>query len=187
MPSKKLPAGWVDDVLHFWFEELSEQDWFSSSARVDDQCRSRFGDDYEALQAEPLDAKSADARTLLAAVIVFDQFPRNIFRKTPQAYATDAKALGLARHAVESGKDKSLPPQQRHFLYLPFMHSEQLQAQEQSLRLFDELGIADGVKYARHHHDIVARFGRFPHRNAILGRRSTPEELEFLKTEAPLV
>ena len=187
MPSKKLPAGWVDDVLHFWFEELSEQDWFSSSERLDDKCRARFGDDYEALKAEPLDPKSADARTLLAAVIVFDQFPRNIFRKTPEAYATDARALELARHAVASGKDQSLPPKQRHFLYLPFMHSEDLRAQEQSLRLFDELGIPDGAKYARHHHGIVARFGRFPHRNAILGRRSTPEELEFLKTQPPLV
>lgn len=187
MSPKKLPAGWVDDVLHFWFEELSQQDWFNSSTQVDDKCRARFGDDYQALKAEPPDPRSADARTLLAAVIVFDQFPRNIFRKTPEAYATDAKALEMARHAVESGKDKSLPPTQRHFLYLPFMHSEDLMAQAQSVQLFNELGIPDGVKYARHHHDIVERFGRFPHRNAILGRRSTPEELEFLKTAPPLV
>lgn len=187
MSSKKLPAGWVDDVLHFWFEELRPEDWFTSSAQVDDKCRSRFGDDYAALKDEPPNAANADARTLLAAVIVFDQFPRNIFRKTPQAYATDAKALELARHAVASGKDKSLPPAQRHFLYLPFMHSEDLQAQAESVRLFNELGIPDGVKYARHHHDIVERFGRFPHRNAILGRRSTAEELAFLKTEPPLV
>jgi uncharacterized protein (DUF924 family) len=187
MSSKKLPAGWVDDVLHFWFEELSEEDWFSSSTRVDDKCRSRFGEDYEALQAEPLDATSADARTLLAAVIVFDQFPRNIHRKTPEAYATDAKALQLARHAVESGKDKSLTPAQRQFLYMPYMHSEDLGVQVQSVRLFNQLGIPDGVKYAHHHHDIVARFGRFPHRNAILGRRSTPEELQFLKSEPALV
>ncbi|MFC4309326.1 DUF924 family protein [Steroidobacter flavus] len=187
MSSKKLPAGWVDEVLHFWFEELSEQDWFRSSTQVDDKCRARFGETYAALKAEPLAPESADARTLLAAVIVLDQFPRNMFRKTPEAYATDASALALARHAVGSGKDQSLPAKQRHFLYLPFMHSEDLQAQAESVRLFNELGIADGVKYARHHHDIVERFGRFPHRNAILGRRSTPEELEFLKTQSPLV
>jgi len=187
MSSKKLPAGWVDDVLHFWFEELNQKDWFSSSERVDEICRARFGGVYQALKAEPPDPRSADARTLLAAVIVFDQFPRNIFRKTPEAYATDANALALARHAVQSGKDRALPQMQRHFLYMPFMHSEDLTAQAESVRLFAELGIPDGAKYARHHHGVIERFGRFPHRNAILGRRSTPEELQFLKTEPPLV
>lgn len=187
MSSKKLPPGWADDVLHFWFEELDQKDWFSSSARVDEICRARFGDIYAALKADPPRAESADARTLLAAIIVFDQFPRNIFRKTPDAYATDAIALTLARHAVESGKDRLLPQMQRHFLYMPFMHSEDLKAQAESVRLFTALGVPDGVKYARHHHGVVERFGRFPHRNSILGRRSTPEELEFLKTQPPLV
>jgi uncharacterized protein (DUF924 family) len=187
MSSKKLPAGWADDVLHFWFEELNQKDWFSSSQRVDEICRERFGDVYAALKAEPPAAESLDARTLLAAIIVFDQFPRNIFRKTPDAYATDANALTLARHAVASGKDRSLPEMQRHFLYMPFMHSEDLTAQAESVRLFSQLGIPDGTKYARHHHAVVERFGRFPHRNSILGRRSTAEELEFLKTEPPLV
>jgi uncharacterized protein (DUF924 family) len=187
MSSKKLPAGWVDDVLHFWFEELNQQDWFGSSARVDQICRARFGDIYAALKADPPDPERADARTLLAAVLVFDQFPRNIFRKTPDAYATDATALALARHAVESGKDQSLPQMQRHFIYMPFMHSEDVNAQAESVRLFTALGIPEGLKYARHHHDVVARFGRFPHRNSILGRRSTPAELEFLKTEPALV
>jgi len=185
--SKKSTAGWVDDVLHFWFEELNPKDWFTSSERVDEMCRARFGDVYAALKADPPSPQSADARTLLAAIIVFDQFPRNIFRRTPDAYVTDASALALARYAVESGKDRTLPEMQRHFLYIPFMHSEDLAAQAESVRLFTELGIADGVKYARHHHDVVERFGRFPHRNSILGRRSTAEELEFLKTEPPLV
>jgi uncharacterized protein (DUF924 family) len=187
MSSKKLPVGWVDDVLHFWFEELSPKDWFLGSTHVDDKCRSRFGDIYAALKADPPAPESADARTLLAAVIVFDQFSRNIFRKTPQAYATDASALAMARHAVTSDKQRSLPEMQRYFLYMPFMHSEELTAQAESVRLFNELGVPDGVKYARHHHDIVARFGRFPHRNSILGRQSTAEELEFLQTEPPLV
>lgn len=187
MSSKKLPAGWVDDVLHFWFEELKPNDWFTRSERVDEICRARFGDVYDALKADLPDPKSADARTLLAAVIVLDQFPRNIFRKTPDAYATDASALALARYAVESGKDRSLAQMQRHFLYMPFMHSEELAAQAESVRLFTELGTPDGVKFARHHHGVVERFGRFPHRNSILGRTSTAEELEFLKTEPPLV
>ncbi len=187
MSSKKLPTDWVDAVLHFWFEELSENDWFNGSTQVDDKCRSRFGAIYAALKAEPLQPEGADARTLLAGVLVLDQFSRNMFRKTPEAYATDGQALALARHAVASGKDRSLPPMQRHFIYMPFMHSEDVAAQAQSLALFEQLGVPDGVKYARHHHDVVVRFGRFPHRNAILGRPSTPEEVEFLKTERPLV
>lgn len=187
MSSKKLPAGWADEVLHFWFDELTPKEWFRSGERVDEKCRSRFGDIYAALRTDPPTPESTDGRTLLAAVIVFDQFSRNIFRKTPDAYVTDADALAWARHAVTSGKDRSLPEMQRYFLYMPFMHSEDLTAQAESLRLFAELGVPDGVKYARHHHDIVERFGRFPHRNPILGRRSTPEELEFLKTQPSLV
>lgn len=187
MSSKKLPAGWVDDVLQFWFEELKPAEWFSSHAHLDERIRQRFGALCEALRSEPPALDDADARTLLAAIIVFDQFPRNIYRKTPAAYASDEHALALARVAVETGKDRSLPPMPRHFIYMPFMHSEDLRAQEQSLRLFSELGIADGVKYARHHHDVVKRFGRFPHRNDILGRHSTSEELEFLKNEPALV
>ena len=154
MSANELPLNWADDVLHFWFEELSPKDWFGSSTQVDDQCRSRFGDTYAALKANPPAHEVTDARTLLAAVIVLDQFPRNIFRKTPDAYATDAEALELARHAVKSGKHRSLPPQQRHFLYLPFMHSEDLTAQAESLRLFNELGIPEGVKYERQHHGV---------------------------------
>ena len=187
MSSKKLPVAWVDEVLRFWFEELQKEDWFSHSERVDDICRARFGDTYAALKEQPPSAENADARKLLAAVIVLDQFPRNMFRNTPDAYATDALALALARHAVASGKDQSLPQAQRHFVYMPFMHSEDMTAQAESLRLFTRLGSEQGLKYARHHHDVVERFGRFPHRNVILGRRSTPEELEFLKTEEPLV
>lgn len=187
MSSKKLPDDWVDEVLRFWFEELSEQDWFRGGVSVDEMCRSRFATLYATLKDHPPELENADARTLLAAVIVFDQFPRNMFRRTPAAYATDPAALALARAAVARGQDRSLSPMQRHFLYMPFMHSEELAAQAESVRLFAELGVPDGVKYARHHHGVVARFGRFPHRNAILGRESTPEEMEFLKTAEALV
>jgi uncharacterized protein (DUF924 family) len=187
MSSKKLPEGWAHDVLHFWFEELTEQDWFEGGKRVDEQCRNRFQPVYEALKSNPPDPRHIDAETLLAVVIVFDQFPRNMFRKTPEAYATDTEALALAKAAIASGKDRELSQKQRHFLYMPFQHSEDSTAQAESVRLFSGLGIPDGVKYARHHHDVVERFGRFPHRNAILGRRSTAEELDFLKTEPALV
>jgi uncharacterized protein (DUF924 family) len=187
MSSKKLPDDWARDVLHFWFDELTAKDWFGGGARVDEACRDRFGAVYAALKSHPPDPADTDVGTLLAAVIVLDQFPRNMFRLTPEAYATDPQALAMARALVASGRDRSLSQIQRHFLYMPFMHSEDLTAQAESVRLFTELGIPDGVKYAHHHHDVVERFGRFPHRNAILGRRSTAEEVEFLKTEPPLV
>ena len=175
-------TGWAEDVLRFWFTELQPQDWFSGSAQVDDAIRSRFSQLYRALQASPLLPSSLDARALLAAVIVFDQFPRNLFRKSAAAYATDARAQELARHAVATGKDRSLKEQERHFLYMPFMHSESRELQAESVRLFTQIS-EDGLKWARHHQGIVERFGRFPHRNALLGRTSTPEEIEFLKTE----
>lgn len=188
MPAENSPngdsaaTGWAEDVLRFWFTELQPQDWFSGSAEVDEAIRSRFSQLYQALQASPLLPSSLDARALLAGVIVFDQFPRNLFRKSAGAYATDARALELARHAVATGKDRSLQKQERHFLYMPFMHSEDRAMQAESVRLFTGLD-EDGLKWARHHQGIVERFGRFPHRNAILGRASTPEEIEFLKTE----
>jgi uncharacterized protein (DUF924 family) len=177
-------SGWAEDVLRFWFTELRPDDWFSGAADIDAAIGSRFSQLYQALQASPLLPSSLDARALLAAVIVFDQFPRNLFRKSAAAYATDARALELARHAVASGKDRELKPQERHFLYMPFMHSEDRAMQAESVRLFTEIS-ADGLKWARHHHGIVERFGRFPHRNALFGRESTPEEIEFLKTERP--
>lgn len=180
--SPKGDSGWVEDVLRFWFTELQPKDWFSGSTQIDEACRSRFGQLYRALQASPLLPSSLDARALLAGVIVFDQFPRNLFRKSAAAYGTDARALELARHAVATGKDRSLTDQQRHFLYMPFMHSEDRAMQAESVRLLTELS-EDTAKWARHHRDIVERFGRFPHRNAIVGRTSTPEEIEFLKTE----
>lgn len=182
MTAQNSPTGWAEQVLYFWFAELRPNDWFGGSAEVDEAVRSRFADLYRALQASPLLPQSLAARSLLAAVIVFDQFPRNLFRSSAAAYATDARALELARYAVATGLDRSLREQERHFLYLPFMHSEDRAAQAESLRLYAQLG-TDGLQWARHHAQIVERFGRFPHRNALLGRASTPEEREFLKTE----
>lgn len=180
--SVSAATGWAEDVLSFWFTELQPNDWYSGAAKVDDAIRSRFSQLCLALRASPLLPSSLDARALLAAVIVFDQFPRNLFRKSAEAYATDARALELARYAVASGLDRTLKEQERHFLYMPFMHSEDRAMQAESVRLFSELG-TDGLKWAKHHQGIVERFGRFPHRNALFGRTSTPEELEFLKTE----
>ena len=131
--------------------------------------------------AEPEDALLADAKTTLAAVIVLDQFSRNIFRGTSSAFASDAKALAIAETAIAKGLAEAFDGDERLFLYLPFEHQENADAQAQSLELISALGDPELTKYALAHKDIVDRFGRFPHRNAILGRTSTAEEMEFLK------
>lgn len=180
---RSLPNDWAEQVLRFWFEELRPPDWFKGEAQLDEKIRGRFSDLRAAVVASPPSPSSLDAPTLLAAVLVFDQFSRNLFRESATAYEVDAQALELAKHAVATGMDRSLNEQQRYFLYMPFMHSEDRAMQAESVRLFKALGSADGAKWAEHHRDIVDRFGRFPHRNAILGRQSTPEEQEFLKRE----
>lgn len=150
---------------------------------MDEKIRRRFADLRAALAASPPLPSSLDAPTLLATVLVFDQFSRNLFRESATAYDVDAQALELAKHAVATGMDPSLNEQQRYFLYMPFMHSEDRAMQAESVRLFTALGSAEGTKWAERHRRVVDRFGRFPHRNAILGRQSTPEELEFLQRE----
>lgn len=187
MSQKNLHARWNDEVLRFWFEELRPEQRFQSDPALDAKIRAGFGELYASFKVRPPEPGELEARSLLAAVIVLDQFPRNMFRRTAQAYATDANALELARHAVATGMDRALEKKQRQFLYMPFMHSEDRAMQAESLRLFSELGDEESWKYARHHSGVVERFGRFPHRNDILGRQSTPEEIEFLKAEPPLV
>lgn len=173
---------WAEIVIHFWFQELSPTDWFSAAPKVDAAIRERFGALHTSLKAHPPASETLDVETLLAAVIVFDQFSRNLFRQSPEAFATDAPALALARHAVDAGIDRTLEPAQRQFLYMPFMHSEDRTMQYRSVQLFTELGIDEQLYWAKHHKGIIDRFGRFPHRNALLGRESTPEEIKFLRT-----
>jgi uncharacterized protein (DUF924 family) len=175
------PSDWVANVRRFWFEELTPSDWFSGRREVDEQIAARFGRLYFELETYRPDPALLTANGHLAAVIVFDQFPRNLFRNQPKAYATDAFALELANHAIALSLDKALEIHERHFLYMPFMHSEDREAQARALELFASLGSEDILAYAKHHKEIVDRFGRFPHRNTILGRTSTPAELEFLR------
>jgi uncharacterized protein (DUF924 family) len=171
---------WFDDVLHFWFAELRTDDWFIKSDEIDRRCRDRFIDLHERLQQGSIDIP-ATPRAYLAAVIVLDQFSRNMFRNSPRAYAYDAQALHLAQQAIERGYDRGLSTAERQFLYMPFMHSEDRAAQARSVELFAALGDAVVQKFAEEHRDIIERFGRFPHRNAVLQRASTSDELEFLK------
>jgi uncharacterized protein (DUF924 family) len=171
----------VDGVLRFWFEETRPKQWFESSDAFDAEVRSRFVAVHEGLAAEPTPSLLTDARTALAAVIVLDQMSRNMFRGTPQAFAADAKALDLAAAAVALGFDSGLTKDERQFLYLPFEHAESAEAQARSVALIAQLGDPELTKWAEMHRVIIDRFGRFPHRNAVLGRASTPEEIEFLR------
>jgi uncharacterized protein (DUF924 family) len=173
-------ARWTDAVLDFWFEETKPELWFAKNAQLDERIRGRFLQTYEQVRNGVPD--SASARASLAAVIVLDQFPRNLFRDSPQAFATDAQALSIAQRIIASGLDKQLPESQRAFLYMPFQHSEDRAVQARSIELFASLADEEKLSYAKRHKDVVDRFGRFPHRNVVLGRQSSETEREFLKT-----
>jgi uncharacterized protein (DUF924 family) len=174
---------WIEAVNQFWFDDLGPDGWFGGGPRVDAIIRERFGGLRDELKKFPPSGDLLDSNGLVAAVIVFDQFSRNLFRNSSEAYATDPVALGLACHAVDGGLDAPLGLHQRQFLYMPFMHSEDRQMQARSVALFSQLGVAELLGYAQHHQKIVERFGRFPHRNAILGRESTAAERESLSSE----
>jgi uncharacterized protein (DUF924 family) len=169
-----------DDVLTFWFSEGARAHWFELDDAFDDEVRRGFADVYENARQGGLRDWEQTPRGLLALVIVMDQFPRNMFRGSARAYESDAAALRLAQSGVASGFDSALVPEQRQFLYMPYMHSETLAVQDQSVALFASLDFEDSADFAREHREIIARFARFPHRNAALGRRSTAEEEAFL-------
>ncbi len=177
------PAGeptWVADVLRYWLEDLTLDQCFEKNDAIDATIRTRFGAVHEQLAAAPGSIRAEAPRELLAALIVFDQFSRNLHRGSPKAFATDAIALRLARTAIADSLDQAMSNRERIFVYLPFEHSEDAADQEQSIRLFAQLGDEDLDKYAMAHKVIIDRFGRFPHRNVVLGRTSTPEEIAFL-------
>jgi uncharacterized protein (DUF924 family) len=166
-------------VLQFWFRGNEERkEWFRKDPAFDEQIRARFLALHEEAARGGLAHWSRSPRECLALIVLLDQFPRNLFRGSARAFATDPLALDTARHAIAAGYDRSLSEIERTFVYLPFEHSENLADQERALELF--AGHAN-YEWARKHWKIVRRFGRFPHRNAILGRPSTPAEVEFLK------
>lgn len=182
----------AQEILDFWFGSPGEPDypkpksfWFSKKPEFDEQLRIRFLIDYQKAAAGYLDDWMDSPDSCLALILLLDQFPRNVFRDTPEAFATDWEALSVAQHAVAKGYDHMLLPVQRWFIYFPFEHSENLEHQNQAVRLFQQLGddpdSVSSIDYAVRHMQVIERFGRFPHRNKILGRISTPEEKEFLK------
>ncbi|TAD76434.1 MAG: DUF924 domain-containing protein [Oscillatoriales cyanobacterium] len=181
----------VDAILQFWFGSVDDPTfgqqrdyWFRKDPEFDRTLADNFGLVYERAARGEFAPWEQAPQSCLALTIVLDQFPRNLFRNSSQAFATDAQALAVARSAIDRGFDRELLPVQRWFFYLPFEHSESLTDQETCLRLWEDLrddpASAGAIEFARRHWEVVARFGRFPHRNEVLGRSSSPEELAFL-------
>ena len=167
---------WRADVLKFWFG-LDEGQWWRGGHELDDRIKQNFAKLFWEKRQLPVDRFTTDPLTALAGVILFDQFPRNMFRGSAEQFATDELALGIAKKAVANGFDDQLEPRERGFLYMPFEHSEKLDDQKRALLLFTSLGDDKMLHYARLHHDIIERFGRFPHRNAMLGRAPRADEI----------
>ena len=170
------PQAWVRELLDFWFS-LSWKEWWRGTPELDDRIREKFAIEWARQSRRPVEDFTGDPETALAAVILFDQLPRNMFREHADQYATDHMALAIAREAIERGFDDGMDQARRGFLYMPFQHSEDLKDQLQSLLLFTALGDAEQLGYARKHHAVIEKFGRFPHRNAVLGRKPTAMEL----------
>jgi len=171
----------IREILDFWFSERARPLWFNSTPEFDDEIRERFEEAWGLARAGVYDHWEEDPEGALALVILLDQFPLNMFRGDARSWSTEARAREVARNAIAQGFDHDMTPQQKMFLYMPFMHSEKLEDQDYAIELFERAGLEDNLRYARHHRDVVARFGRFPHRNAGLGRDSTAEEIEYLK------
>ncbi len=179
------------NVIDFWFVVPGDPEygktrplWFTKSEATDDLIRGRFGDIVAVALKGEIDDWARLPRGALASILVLDQFTRNIYRDTPRSFAGDSRALKLAAGLVDRNDDRALAPLERWFAYLPFQHSEFLNDQLESVRLFEQLareGLQEPLAWAIKHHDVIKRFGRFPHRNAILGRESTPQEAEFLQ------
>lgn len=196
----------MTEVLNFWFEGADDQaainksaspfnKWFAKSEKFDGEIRSRFEEDFKKAQKGDYKSWEEPAAGRLALILFFDQFSRNMYRGTPEMFATDSPALSLTLRSFKDFRDMQLQLIERVFLYMPLMHAEDLTVQKQSVKSFQDLAEESRLKnpqnafyyeytldYAKKHHDIIARFGRFPHRNAILKRASTPEEAKFLKT-----
>jgi len=173
--------GWVGAVLNYWLNEVGPEGWFASTDEEDARCAHMFRSLWDVQRDKPAAHFLDDADMALAAIILFDQFPRNMFRGQPRAFATDPLALDIARAALDRDFDDEFVESARAFFYMPFMHSEALADQERSLALFSQPGFEMNLSFARAHHAIIARFGRFPHRNAVLGRTTLPEEEEAVR------
>ena len=176
----RVLGDWVANILHFWFDEIPREAWFGKEEAFDQRLRERFLAHHEHIAVLPVADCVRAAETAMASVIALDQFPRNMFRGHARTYEADAIARAVAGRAIARGFDAQVPHDERQFFYLPFMHSEDLADQERCVDLGRRYRDDEFLKYAEQHADIIRRFGRCPHRNAMLGRATTPQEQAFL-------
>jgi len=172
------------EVISFWFNEKNKAHWFAKDAAFDEEIKKNFLNTYELAAKSACFAWRSQALGRLAEVIVLDQFPRNMFRNNPRSFAADPLALALAQEAVERGIDKQLRIEERSFLYMPYMHSEALNVHDEAVKLFAQPGLEHNLEYEILHKKIIERFGRYPHRNEVLGRSSTPDEITYLEKDS---
>lgn len=172
-----------EETIEFWYSDRVRLQWFASTPELDAEMRLKYEPLWCVAAKGELDGWKTSPLGCLALAIVLDQFPLNMFRGQAISYATEQQAVGVSRYAVSKGYDKALPKNQVAFLYMPLMHSENTDDQDLSVELFERAGLEENLRFARHHRELVRRFGRFPHRNAILGRTSTPQEIEYLNSK----
>lgn len=170
------------DILEFWYSERMRQRWFASTPELDAEIRSKYENLWLQAANGELDGWRETPEGSLALVIALDQFPLNMFRGQPASFRTEQKAVETAKYALSQGHDQKIPGDRVAFLYMPLMHSENPDDQDLSVKLFEQANLESNLRFARHHRELIRRFGRFPHRNAILGRESSKEEIEYLNS-----
>ena len=168
------------DILEYWYSAFMQKHWFSSTPALDDEIREKYQSLWERAAAGELGHWQDSPEGALALAIVLDQFPLNMFRGKPESFRTERKAVEVTLNALKKGFDKQLSKDRLSFLFMPLMHSEKLEEQDLSVTLFRQYDLTGNIKFAEHHRELVRKYGRFPHRNAILGRESTPAEMEYL-------
>lgn len=171
------------DILDYWYSEFMQKHWFASTPALDAEIREKYQSLWERAAAGDLDHWQDSPEGALALVIVLDQFPLNMFRGKPESFCTERKAIEVTLNALKKGFDKQLSKDRLSFLFMPLMHSEKLEEQDLSVSLFRRYGLTGNIKFAEHHRELVRKYGRFPHRNAILGRESTPAEVAYLASK----
>ena len=176
---KEMQVKSAKEILDFWFSDRVRPLWFNSTPEFDLELREQFMPTFQAASQGELDGWQTSPEGALALIIIFDQFPLNMFRRQPESFSTEAVARAVSEAAIAKGFDQHLADEQKAFLYLPFMHSEDLRDQDKSVELFTKAGLIENLKYAEHHRELIRRFKRFPHRNEILGR----EEIEYLNSK----
>ena len=171
------------NIVEFWFSDAVRPLWFNSTPAFDEQLRLRFESVWQEAISGKLDTWAENAEGALALVILFDQIPLNIYRGQARSFSTEAKARDIARYVIDKGWDIKIPDEQKAFLYMPFMHSESSADQDRSVALYEAAELENNLKFAKHHREIIRRFGRFPHRNKILGRESSEAEVAYLASD----